>query len=329
MESLLQELKYFIHLVAFNPGSRQYWPYMLLYIAIACFIIRQSMIRRKEPISLSVFWARLFPAAIYAHPSFRMDIKFFLIQFAVFRLGAISVVLAATAFISTALVGLLSPMLQPEAHLATVANAGPDAFDRVLFTVISVVVLDFGYFISHYLSHRVPALWAFHQVHHGAEHLTPITASRFHPFDYLWTVFVSTLLGSSVVSAFTLFHGTEVQLITVLNLSVAFFIFQLLSNFRHSHVWIGFGPRISRILVSPCMHQVHHSTETRHINKNYGLMFSIWDRMFNSAYIPEKQETFAMGLGSDHLTSHHSVWRHLWLPVSDSIKSIRRKRWWV
>jgi len=329
MDGVFQELRYFVHLVVFNPGSRQYWPFVLLYLAIACFIIHRSMVARQEPVRLSSLWFRLFPAAIYKHPSFRMDVKFYLVYFAVVRVGVVSLVLGATALISDVVVNLFLPFFHPLNQGTIAAETGPGFGDRVVFTVISVVVLDFGYFIAHYLSHRVPALWAFHQVHHGAEHLTPITASRFHPVDYLWTVFVSTLLGSLVVSVFTLYHGTEVQLVTVLNLSVAFFLFQLLSNFRHSHVWISFGPWLSRVLVSPCMHQIHHSTEARHLDKNFGLIFSVWDRWFDSAYIPEKHETFDMGLGSERLTSEQSVWRHLWLPLCDSVRSIRRKRWWV
>ncbi|MFK7860937.1 MAG: sterol desaturase family protein [Granulosicoccus sp.] len=329
MESIIQEVRYFLYLVAFYPGSRQFWPYVLLYIAIAFYIIRRSMINRQEPVNFSALLGRLFPAAIYAHASFRMDMKFFLVYFAVVRVGVISLIISATAYISGVVVSHIQPLLQPIADHSVTDSSGPDLADRLWFTLISVVVLDFGYFLAHFLSHRVPALWAFHQVHHGAEHLTPITASRFHPVDYLWTIFVSTLLSSFVVSVFTLYHGTQVQLITVLNVSVAFMLFHLLSNFRHSHVWISFGPRVSRFLVSPCMHQIHHSTAPRHLDKNFGLIFSVWDRWFNSAYIPEKHESFDMGLGSDRLTSHQSVWRHLWLPLCDSIRSIRRKRWWV
>jgi len=325
MDSVIQEIKNFVYLSVFYPGSRQYWFYVLLYVLIGYWILK-----KREACSSGASWLvnakkHLFPARIYTHPSFRMDLKFFIVYFCTVRFGAVSIVIGLTSIFSDQLVQQLQPMISAMSGSNTLAqNSTPGIADRILFTIVSVVVLDFGYFLAHFLSHRVPFLWAYHQVHHGAEHLTPLTASRFHPVDYLWTILVSTAGSSLVVSGFTLYHGTEVQLITLLNLSVAFLLFHLLSNFRHSHIWISFGPRISQVLISPCMHQIHHSTERRHLNKNYGLIFSVWDRWFSSVYIPTQPESFEVGLGSDRLRSDQSVFRHLWLPVTDSLNSIAR-----
>jgi hypothetical protein len=52
----------------------------------------------------------------------------------------------------------------------------------------------------------------------------------------------------------------------------------------------GYGSVISQVLVSPWMHQVHHSRETRHLDMNMGFIFSFWDRLFGTLYVPKKDE---------------------------------------
>ena len=73
-------------------------------------------------------------------------------------------------------------------------------------------------------------------------------------------------------------------------------IFQLIGNLRHSMVWISYGP-LNHVLVSPAMHQIHHSTLDKHFDLNCGWAFSFWDRMFGTIYVPKEREEFPMGLG--------------------------------
>ncbi len=48
-------------------------------------------------------------------------------------------------------------------------------------TVMLFLAYELGYWLNHYLSHRVPFLWEFHKVHHSATVLTPLTNFRVHP----------------------------------------------------------------------------------------------------------------------------------------------------
>ena len=85
-----------------------------------------------------------------------------------------------------------------------------------------------------------------------------------------------------------------------MNLNLITFTFYLVGyNLRHSHIWVAYPQWISHILISPAMHQIHHSAERRHFDKNLGYHLAIWDRLAGTLYIPEGRETFALGIGPE------------------------------
>ena len=55
----------------------------------------------------------------------------------------------------------------------------------MIITLALFLAYEFGYWLDHYLKHRVPALWELHKVHHSANVLTPLTVFRLHPLDAL------------------------------------------------------------------------------------------------------------------------------------------------
>jgi sterol desaturase/sphingolipid hydroxylase (fatty acid hydroxylase superfamily) len=57
----------------------------------------------------------------------------------------------------------------------------PAYVSRAIITVMIFLAYELGYWINHYLSHRIPFLWEFHKVHHSATVLTPLTNFRVHP----------------------------------------------------------------------------------------------------------------------------------------------------
>ncbi len=64
-------------------------------------------------------------------------------------------------------------------------SALPELAQRAIVTVILFLAYEFGYWLDHFLKHRIPALWELHKVHHTAEVLTPVTSFRMHPLDTL------------------------------------------------------------------------------------------------------------------------------------------------
>ena len=136
---------------------------------------------------------------------------------------------------------------------------------------ITVVVLDFSYYLQHYLLHAVPLLWRLHRTHHSDVEYDFSTGVRFHPFEALFTAVFSM--------AFIVLLGAPpegVMLSQILAVAVSFV--------EHANVVIpaGVDRAIRLVFVTPNMHRVHHSVEHHEGNSNFSNMFSFWDRLFGT-----------------------------------------------
>ncbi len=174
-------------------------------------------------------------------------------------------------------------------------------FISACLTLSLFLVDDFLRWALHFIEHRVPVLWEFHKVHHSAETLNFITAERFHPVEmlYLGTFFA---LGAALVNGtFILFFGDTLTVASVAGANVLFVAFNVIGGvLRHSPVWLSFGPRLERWQISPAMHQIHHSDDPRHYNRNLGGALAVWDRMFGTLYIPVEREEIRYGIGEEN-----------------------------
>ena len=166
----------------------------------------------------------------------------------------------------------------------------------LVLTVLVTVGDDLGYYLFHRASHTVPALWAFHKVHHTAETLTPLTAGRVHPVEMALSEPVRAATSAMVMApALYLFDG-QANLVTVLGINLMSLLFGGLGNqLLHSHVAISWG-WLDHILVSPAVHQNHHSRARHHWNRNMGGLLSLWDWMFGTLYVPVRGEQISFGL---------------------------------
>jgi sterol desaturase/sphingolipid hydroxylase (fatty acid hydroxylase superfamily) len=157
-------------------------------------------------------------------------------------------------------------------------------------TLALFLAFEFGYWIDHYLSHNVPFLWEFHKVHHTAEVLTPLTDFRVHPVD---TLLFNNILGLTMGvtgGVVTFLIGREVQPYMLAGSNVLTLVFAYgLMHLQHSHVWIAFTGVWGRLLLSPAHHQIHHSTDPRHFNRNLGSFIAIFDVLFGTLCIPAKK----------------------------------------
>jgi sterol desaturase/sphingolipid hydroxylase (fatty acid hydroxylase superfamily) len=271
-----------------------HWVFVVsaVLLALAVFATAPEASRRS---GLRGFIAYLLPKEIYLHPSATLDYRFYVVnQLAIvhLRLG-----LFVTSLVGVLAVGDLS-------RIALTAAFGPPAVPLVApgpvavvaFTVCMALAYDFAKFLAHYLSHKLPLLWEFHKVHHSVEVMTPISNFRAHPVDILFDRFLRLLLTGAVVGAFSYRFADRIEELTLLNFSLLSFVFYLTNLLRHSHVRLGFGPYLSYVLSSPFMHQLHHSSEGRHFDKNFGQMFSFWDYLAGCLYIPRRDEQFRLGL---------------------------------
>lgn len=138
--------------------------------------------------------------------------------------------------------------------------------------ILAVMLLDFiGAWLIHFLEHRIKVLWMFHTIHHSDQHVDASTANRHHPGESVFR-FIFTCLA-------VLFTGAEVWMIMVYqSMSV------VLSQFNHSNINlpIGLDNALKVLFVTPHMHRVHHHYKRPLSDKNFGNIFSLWDRIFGT-----------------------------------------------
>lgn len=190
-------------------------------------------------------------------------------------------------------------------------------------TVLTILVLlgdDLGYYAFHRAAHNIPALWAFHKVHHSAEVLTPLVAGRVHPIEMALSEPVRAAGAAMVLApALWLFDG-EPAFLTVFGISVTSLIFGALGNqLLHTETPISWGPKLDRILVSPSVHHLHHSTAPQHFNKNMGGLLAIWDWMFGTLVLPVPGETVRFGLDDSGRQVHPNFLAAYALPFWDML----------
>ena len=198
-----------------------------------------------------------------------------------------------------------------EATAAAVASV----WSRVAFTIVFFLAYDFGRFVAHTLLHDVPVLWEFHKVHHSAETLNPMTTFRAHPVDLAVMAWVPALTTGAATWLFNKVAAVPVSFYSFLGLHVLIFAFNLIGILRHSHVWLHYGPRWGKWLISPAHHQLHHSREAEHAGGvNRGFELALWDRLYGTLYVPGRKVEFRMGLGDGTDGEWHNVRRMYVLP---------------
>lgn len=199
----------------------------------------------------------------------------------------------------------------------------------IAFTFITFVWDDFLRFFQHWVMHKVPVLWEFHKLHHSARVLTPVTLYRSHPVESIFAILRNSLSLGVALGAFIFIFGSSFSLWTLLGINGFGFVFNLLgANLRHSHIPLGFGP-FERVLISPIQHQIHHSKEVKHYDKNFGVSLALWDWLFGSLVFSKEAGKLSFGLNERFRTS---LWQHYKGPFgalwkrSVSIVGIKKER---
>lgn len=265
------------------------WPYLLASTIIAGVVFRFS----RPPVAFTPpsFVRYLFPRHIYGHPSSLLDCRFYVVNAFLTVLLWTPMLVGVSALAEKLMQGLLLRfgVRIPQASLSPL---------YLFCAVLGFYLLnDFGNYVAHVLLHKIPVLWSFHQVHHSAEVLTPISAFRAHPIEF----FVTAVVRLPVIGLMAVFyqhvspHDLAVTMafgVSIVGMLYGFTGFHL----QHSHLPISYGPIADRLLVTPLVHQVHHSIDQRHRDKNFGVKFSIWDWLFGTLCLPETHESLRFGV---------------------------------
>ena len=145
--------------------------------------------------------------------------------------------------------------------------------------ILTLVLIDFIYYWFHRTSHRVRFFWAVHMNHHSSEEMNFLVSLRqawFNPIFRVPFFFIMPLIGFD--PTITLVVGAGSTLWAVV---------------EHTQC-IGKLGLLEWVLVTPSAHRVHHGTNPEYLDKNYGNLLIIWDRMFGT--YAEEREPVIYGL---------------------------------
>lgn len=269
-----------------------------LIVAAAVLVVRRR--RKGRRIRLRALVRALFPRRIVRSPSTVADFGYFLFNTFVYA-GIFGMAAVSYQFLTNAVLGgLVVTFGQPT------PSSLPVWASRSLITLMLFLAYEFGYWIDHYLKHRIPVLWELHKVHHTAEVLTPLTNFRMHPLD-TWVfgnILAITAALTNGVAAYVLGDTAYQYALSGTNVILVVFI-HVYVHLQHTHMWISFRGALGRIFISPAHHQVHHSTNPIHFNKNLGSCLAIWDWLFGTLYIPGKRrENLVFGVAPAYADAH-------------------------
>jgi sterol desaturase/sphingolipid hydroxylase (fatty acid hydroxylase superfamily) len=148
--------------------------------------------------------------------------------------------------------------------------------------VVYLFLSDFLLYWVHRIFHGA-AMWKYHAIHHSSEDVDWISAARFHP--------VNLVLGTVMVDVVLLLAGIAPA---VLGLLTPFNV--LMSAFVHANLNWTLGP-FRYVLAGPVFHRWHHTAAERGGSKNFAGTFPLWDLLFGTYYMPEKELPDAYGIG--------------------------------
>jgi sterol desaturase/sphingolipid hydroxylase (fatty acid hydroxylase superfamily) len=276
------------HFAFASPSSLQTYLGALALLALL-FAAR----RRAVGASLRGFWRAVFPARIFGHASTQIDIVHYIFN-AVLLSAAYGSVSVTSEYWYHVTSGALHGLGLPDGIIGA-----PAPVVLIVTAMVELAMLDLGYWFGHYLMHRIPALWEFHKVHHSAEVLTPLTEWRQHPVEImLIPTTISMAVGAGYGILWLVFGPAQPASLFGTNIFLLAFTMTTL-HLRHSHVWLPFTGLLGRILQSPAHHQIHHSANPKHFDKNLGFGLSIWDWAFGTLWIPTQREQLEFGLGPE------------------------------
>jgi len=198
------------------------------------------------------------------------------------------------------------PLVAPALRLAERQRVGLLRWLPVppaLRVVLGFLLLDYTLYVWHWLNHRSPFLWRFHAVHHMDLDLDSTTGLRFH--------FGELALAAGFRAAQVLLLGVDRP---TLRLWQQLLVCSVM--FHHSNVElpIGLERRLVKVIATPRMHGIHHSTRAAESNANYSSLLSWWDRLHRTSRLNVRQSSITIGVEGLQSPEDVTLTRSLALP---------------
>lgn len=178
--------------------------------------------------------------------------------------------------------------------------------------LLAMVLADLGHYWHHRIDHRVAACWAVHGVHHQPRRVDFSVAMRHAWFSDLYSFPYYAVLPLVGVPTSHFFVATT------------FLSFHALLTHSLEYNFPSFG-----ILVTPRSHSLHHAKNERYINKNFGAMFCVWDKLFGTHVVVDPREPPEYGTVRGYEThdgalSQYVLWKDL-LALLRQVSSARER----
>lgn len=159
--------------------------------------------------------------------------------------------------------------------------------------VMLLLATDLVWYWYHRLGHEINLMWAAHVVHHQSEAFNYTVSARITTIQAIvrnafWCILPLVGFHPDMVVTMLIVHGTY-------------------SFFTHTQLVPKLG-WLEYIFITPSHHRVHHASNEKYLNKNYGDLFVFWDKMFGTFQLEDEQPRYGL---THPLRSFSFVWQHV------------------
>lgn len=306
-----------VELELFSSGSVFSIYSLAASFSCAIFILTLWRFRRRGRVNPRALLRAIFSRKLFNRESTFADINLFILSVTLMPLIVGALVISSNS-VALSVHNALSQLFGAYGAI----DVSPLS-KKIISTIILFLAYEIGYYVDHYLKHRVSVLWELHKLHHTADVLTPLTNFRNHPIDnlvfgYMLAFFIG---GASGLLDWVFAQKTAIFSVDGKNLIFIFFLWTI-GHLQHSEFWIPFRGLWGYLILSPAHHQIHHSRDPAHFNRNLGSVLAIWDWLFGTLEIPpERNPKLVFGAEQDG-ANPHSLYGILVTPMINSIHAL-------
>jgi sterol desaturase/sphingolipid hydroxylase (fatty acid hydroxylase superfamily) len=181
----------------------------------------------------------------------------------------------------------------------------------MLLWILALVAFDFCYYWKHRMGHEISVLWAAHAVHHQSEEYNLSTALRQSSTDFLfgWIFYLPLFL-----------LGMPFEVFVTVNALDLIYQFWVHTRMIDRLGWL------DRVMVTPSNHRVHHAQNEIYIDRNYGGILIVWDRLFGTFQEERDEVPVVFGVRKP-LANWNPFWANLQVYDYLWFDAVRARRW--
>ncbi len=287
-----------------DPGSVFFLPYI-----ISSFLISLIWLRLSKNTPFKLAFSYFFSPSIWFKKTTFVDLQFCILHSFLIRL-----------FISPIELGIFYATLRQMYWLASLAPLklaliAPVFVEGILATLVSMIAIDFASYLVHRCMHSNPLLWEIHRVHHSAKSLTLLSIHRQHPIEPLLLNSARSFAAALGLGMLHWIFPRQTPVIEFAGMGLGFFLYMFSANLHHSQTPVSYARWMRIFLISPHQHLLHHSRDVNHHGRNFGIIFSTWDRLFKT-YLDKELALNELHFGLEESDANYqTLWSGIYFPI--------------